>query len=152
MLESDQNLLKPRNYSPHNYTRKRNPTKGILFGVAETGTTFELRPYQSRADCVERNCLPNLIQNLDRDAVLLSDLIAEFSSGRQTARHLNLALVVWMFRLWYLTWCSLRRSFCSFPTEYFNATSLLQMLLHIWFLCHQAKCSYTKSQHRYSLA
>ena len=68
MLESYQNLVKPRNYSPNNSTRKRNPTKGILFGVAETRTTFELRPYQSRADFVERNCFPNLIQNLDRDA------------------------------------------------------------------------------------
>lgn len=60
-----QALLKSRNYSPHNSARKRNPTKGILFGEAETGTTFEVRPYQSRAEFVERNCLPNLIHNLD---------------------------------------------------------------------------------------
>ena len=37
----------------------------------------------STAELIEPNCLPNLIQKFDSDAVLLSNLISEFSSARQ---------------------------------------------------------------------
>ena len=36
----------------------------------------------STAALVELNCLPNLIQKFDSDAMLLSNLIPEFSSAR----------------------------------------------------------------------
>ena len=87
-----QDLLMPRNNSRPNSPSEHNLAKihlynlWILFGATQKHDVWiAVVPETccSAAEPVELNCLPHLIQKFDSDAVLLSNLIPEFSSARQ---------------------------------------------------------------------